>query len=469
MYRNFFTGISGFFLLFAFGSALSVNLYAQPKKPKPNDKKQQEAARKLVAEGDVLYRQKQYRPAIEKYDQAIATANNFALAHFSKGYAHFYLNEYDQAVAALDSALSLGYKPTDIYDLRWQAKFMKRDYDGALADAQAAMKIVPNNPYYHVAVGEIYHEKGATQEAINSFKKAIELGSTNTDVNYYLAKSYGRAGDFSQQAIAADAAVKKGTKFQGESWLLIGQSREAGKEFAAAADAYEKALTAKPNLYELYGNLSDLYRRLNRYDQALATIKKGIQVRPNDGALFAALSWYYSLADNTVGAVAAGQEAIKYAPDQPAGYTKLCRAYADNKMYSQAVQICNKAIEMNASDGEASLFLARAYDFQKKPDSATPYYKKAVEGLVKYTADNPENADALYLLGNAYYANGNRMEAINAYKKSLALAPVFSRTRYNLGYMYVLDGNKTAAREQYSELQKLDAELAGKLLEAINK
>jgi tetratricopeptide (TPR) repeat protein len=134
-----------------------------------------------------------------------------------------------------------------------------------------------------------------------------------------------------------------------------------------------------------------------------------------------------------------------------------------------AVQACTSALRLNPNDGETNFYLARAYDLQKKPDIATPYYRRAVSGLVQFTNVNPLYSDGFYLLGNAYYAEGKRSEAIAAYKRCLELSPNFTKARYNLGFIYVLEGNKAAAREQYNELQKLDKALADKLLQAINK
>ena len=59
--------------------------------------------------------------------------------------------------------------------------------------------------------------------------------------------------------------------------------------------------------------------------------------------------------------------------------------------------------------------------------------------------------------------------AIAAYKKCLELSPNFTKARFNLGYIYAVNGSKPLAREQYNALLNIDADLAAKLLAAINK
>ena len=147
----------------------------------------------------------------------------------------------------------------------------------------------------------------------------------------------------------------------------------------------------------------------------------------------------------------------------------MCRAYNDTKQYPQAILTCNKALALQPNDGETSFYIARAYDLSGKPDLATQYFKKAVSGLIEYVSKNPESPDAYYLLANAYYADQQRGKAIENFKKSLQFSPNFARARYNLGYMYYLENNMSAAREQYELLVKLDPVLGAKLKQAMEK
>ena len=84
-----------------------------------------------------------------------------------------------------------------------------------------------------------------------------------------------------------------------------------------------------------------------------------------------------------------------------------------------------------------------------------------------FTKNNPDYSDGFYLLGNAYFADEQRENAIAAYKDCLKISPLFARARYNLGYVYTQKGNNIAAREQYDALQQIDTSLAGKLLAVI--
>jgi tetratricopeptide (TPR) repeat protein len=139
------------------------------------------------------------------------------------------------------------------------------------------------------------------------------------------------------------------------------------------------------------------------------------------------------------------------------------------ELYSQAVTACNKALELNPGDGESNFYLGRAHDKLNRKDVAAGYFKKAVDGLVKLTNEGSDSPDGFYLLGNAFYAAGDREKAIGAYKKAIELSPRFAKARYNLGVVYIVEEKPDLAKEQVNALMEIDSKLAAKLREAIDQ
>lgn len=427
-------------------------------------------AKKLVSEGDKLFNKKNYQSAIAKYAEAIVITPNYAYAHYKKGSAHYNLNQYDEAIEDLNAALAQGFdKPLEIYNLRLEVYYQKKDYDSALSDLQEAIKLNPSNASYNRKLGDIYLGKEQWRDALIAYKTSAQLNQADADVYYFMAFSHYNLGETPAQEVAALEAIKRNTKYTGESYFLIGDVLQKGGRFDEAVQTYQKALGIKPDIYGVYVNLSDLYRNQNRFNDAINTANKGLSLFPDDGNLYISLSWYYSLADQHQNAVNAGLKAIKFAPKESMGYTNLCRAYNDTKQYQMAVQTCNDALKINPDDGETNFYLGRAYDFLNKPETATKYYDKAVTGLLEFTKNNPNYSDGYYLLGNAYFADRQRDKAIEAYKKALILSPKFAKARYNLGYMYFLNNDMNAARAQYEELRKIDLAIAEKLKQAMDK
>ena len=462
-------------------------------------KKERDQAKKLTAEADAAFNKKDYKMAADKYGQAIVLVPNNPGAHFWKGSAHYQLwqaslqraadleaqrqktndvstreniaaqlkteKQYAEeaashAVDELGLALNQGFKPVQVYAIRAFIYDKQKKYDAAIDDVKKGLALAPNDPTFLKSLGELYLAKGDTAQAITALMNAEKQLPTDADVHYNLARAYFTTGDVKSQAAEAEAALKHGTRFVGESYFMLADANKKLKNTAAAIDAYQRAISAKPDIYEAYRDLSDIFRSENRFADAVKVGKQATAQYPNDGTLWSDLSWFYSLADRPEDAVGAAKIAINHAPTQYAAYTNLCRAYNDIKQYEQAIAACNTALRLQPGDGETYFYLGRAHNLTGKTAEATRYYGLAVKGLLDFTSKNPNYSDGWYLLGNAYFADNQREKAIDAYLQCLRLSPKFAKARYNLGIIYTRKKNKAAAIEQYNALGQIDPKLA---------
>lgn len=465
MIKKILPGFITFCFLIAAFSALSVEINAQ-KKPDLGK------AKKLTAEGNKAFNVKDYRLAIGKYTEATKAALNYPDAHFWKGYAHYYLNEYDQALSEINLASQQNFnKPLEIYKLRWFLNFQKKNYDEALEDVQKGLQIEPNNLTLLVALGDVSRAKKEYQTALTAYKKAAQINPASGDILYFIADSAAGAGNTQEQETAAAAAIKKGTKYVGEAYYLIGDSFQKSGKINEALEAYQQSLASKDDIYNVYRAMADIYRNQNRYKEAIDISLRALRFFPNDGNIYTNLSGYYSLNNKHFDAIAAAQSAISFLPEskQSPAYTNLCRAYNDTKQYPLAINACNKALQISPDDGETNFYLGFAYTLTGKPDEAAKYYAKAVKGLEEVTRNNPNDPDDFYLLGNAYYGNTEYEKSVEAYKKSLEINPRFAKARFNLGAVYKYLKKDNLAMEQYEALLNLDKNLAAKLKQELDK
>ncbi|MBK6751750.1 MAG: tetratricopeptide repeat protein [Acidobacteria bacterium] len=426
-------------------------------------------AKEFADAGDKAFRQKEYRQAAELYGQAIVIVPTNPYCHFWKGYAHYYLQEYDLSERSFVLALNQGFKPIEVYKVRWYLFYVQKKYSEAVGDLKKAVELEPKNTNLLKGLGDSHLALGANQDALNAYQRALLITPKDADLYYSIAYLHAQTGNLKGQEQSAGEAIRMGTQYMGEAHYLLADALERQKNFAAAITSYQRAISAKPTLYQAYRNLANIYQRQNKLSNAIETLKKAILLFPNDGNIYTDISWFYSLNDRPADAVQAALAAIKFLPDQYMGYTNLCRAYNETKQYKEAVSACNSALKLKPGDGETFFYLGRASDLLGKPSEATGYYRKAVTGLVEFTNGNPDYADGFYLLGNAYFADNQRDRAIEAYTKCLQLSPNFAKARYNLGIILVLKKDKTGAMTQYSFLLAQDVALAGKLKAEIDK
>lgn len=123
---------------------------------------------------------------------------------------HKVIRLYDQCLRGNLSPANKGVT----YLNRGVAKKKLRDYDGAMADYDEAIRLVPDDPTKHYNRALLYHDMGDFGKAIEGYTKAIEL-------NPGYAKAYGnrafslkecgdiyRAKDDARKARQLDPKVK---------------------------------------------------------------------------------------------------------------------------------------------------------------------------------------------------------------------------------------------------------------------
>lgn len=447
----------------------SLLLVAVPLAVGAQTSKDRSQAKKLQEQADKAFQQKNYREALDKYSQAIVLVPNNPSAHYRKGVAHFSLKENELAVGEFTLALNQGFKPLDIYRSRSYVYLEQKNYDAAWADVQKGLQLAPNDLEFLTALGQISIERNSYAEALQALQKVAHAAPNNADIQYHLARVHSATGNVRAQAEAAEAALAKGTRFPGESFYLLGDSHQKLRNPARAIEAYQKSINAKPNFYQVYRSLAEIFRSENRFNDAIGISKEGLKIFPNDGTFYTDLSWYYSLAGRPEDAVQAAKAGIQLLPNQYVAYTNLCRAYNETRNFNLAVSACNSALRLQPDDGETYYYLGNAAVEQGKSSEATRLYAKAVVGLIDYTKKNPDYSDGWYLLGNALFAHKQFDRAIDSYLKCLSLSPKFLKARVNLGISYTRKKNRAAAMEQYNLLLTADPALAARVKAEIDR
>lgn len=428
-----------------------------------------QAADKLVGEGERAAQQRNYANAIENYSKAIALVPNHATAHFRKGVAHNQLKQFDLAVTSFNDSLKYGYKEDDVLRARWESLLETKDFDGALRDLNAALKDDPNDLWLLRGVAKVSFERGDYTGAIAAYQKILPRVPNKGDVHYDIALAKSKMGDVDGQIASAEEAIRANTLFLSDAWLLIGAGRHIQKRIPEAIDAYSRALASKPDKYQAYRQLAELYRSQNMIDDAINISREALTLYPTDGYIYTDLSWFYSLAGRTDDAIAAGRSATQLLPKEHMGYTNLCRAYIEAAKSELAVSSCNSALRLKPGDGETLFYLGRGHTQMRKLAEAERYYKQAVAGLIEFTRANPDYSDGYYLLGNAYAEVGDNANAVAAYKKCLDLNPRFSKANFNIGIIRIIERDKDGAMAQYNALLTVDKGLAEKLKAEIDK
>src|SRR6201995_1741449 len=100
---------------------------------------------------------------------------NLAILHSNRGIAYGKAGDYDRAIADFDAALRI--QPNHVRALvnRGGANFARHNYDDAPSDFAQAQRLEPRNTQHAMSQAIAYEAKGDTKAAIASYDQALKL------------------------------------------------------------------------------------------------------------------------------------------------------------------------------------------------------------------------------------------------------------------------------------------------------
>ena len=108
---------------------------------------------------------------------------------------------FDQALEAYAKAIELRPFYADAHVGLGDARAAKGEVDGAIKAYQQALVYNPMNPRVHLSLGKIYFgEKGLYYEAVNAYKKAIDLDASSVEARMGLGEVYEDKGLWKEAA-----------------------------------------------------------------------------------------------------------------------------------------------------------------------------------------------------------------------------------------------------------------------------
>ncbi|MDP1863294.1 MAG: PEP-CTERM system TPR-repeat protein PrsT [Thiobacillus sp.] len=162
-------------------------------------------------EADILVTQKKYTEARKAYDLALAkggdstTITKIAQMHLVNG-------QYREAITQYESLLRAS--PNDIYTLNNLAVLYQKTADGrALATAEKALKLSPDNPGIMDTLGWILANQGHVPRGLALLKNAVSKAPGAADIRYHYAVALLKAGDKREAKKELAKAVNAGQAF----------------------------------------------------------------------------------------------------------------------------------------------------------------------------------------------------------------------------------------------------------------
>ncbi len=307
----------------------------------------------------------------------------------------------------------------------------------AIEQYEQIIKIEPDNVDDHLLLGRLYRLNNDLQKAEGEFKTAVKLDPNSEEAVTTLAYLYNEEGD---------------TTRAGEVLSSIPDAARSAKLYSALGYTYEQQ--------KQYKNAITAYRKAIDLDHDNLDAIRGLaQNLMNDGQTDAALEQYKVIADAN--------------PEDADNYLRIAEIYRKSGKFDQALESLKKAGSMVQDSIQVPYNMAAVYQAQGRYDEGIQVMQDLLKKTEKtdnsYTQAEKNNRSVfLERLGTIYRDNNNNTQAIETFRKMLALGDENAER----GYQQIIDTYREAKQWQQATdtakeaVQKLPNDRALKMVYA---
>jgi tetratricopeptide (TPR) repeat protein len=343
-----------------------------------------------------------------------------------------------------------------------QIAFTQKKYDEALTGVSNILMRDPANLDAHLLQSQLWLAKNDPKSAIQDLQSLTPPYSTMPVVKYQLAQAFAQNGDMTGALAALKDAVTASPNYA-DAVMMLASIQLRGGDAQDAIQPLQRILKIDPGLDRARLLLTDAYRTLKQYDNALALFQDQISRNPQD-----AQSWFMmGMTQVEKGDLASARYAFERAqdlspqnllptyqlldldlaaqdypsafkrvqvqmaaqPDSGGAQYLLGKIYVAQKDWPNAVDALTKSLKLNPNLELASETLTSVYIAEKQTG-------KAIAEVQNFLANNPRNPGALMLLGNLYQDDNQIDKARETYEQLVSIDPNNGPAMNNLAYIY---------------------------------
>ena len=413
-----------------------------------------------------IYAQKQsYKQALEYTEKSLSLNKTYVQALYTKADILSSTGKNKQAVAILKQIVGLSPDSEEAYITLALTQYHANDVAGAKSTLNDMIAHIPSSPYPYYYLAKIAVDEKKYKQAIEYYNKAFQAAPDFYTALYEEADVYAYMKDY-DRAAGVYRHILAGNPDEYGLYEKIGDIYLTAKRFTDALKSYKRAEVYVPSLV-LQLKIGMVYVEMKQYTPAEATFQSIIESNPS----FYRAYYYYGLllaenkkydkAIDVLQKVPADDEMYQGCVEEIAvihsqennnkeaekvlfpivqkyptveHYNLFASFFAQDKEYTQAIDILNKALNKFTDSQSVLYHLGVIYD--QSGDT-----KSAISVMQQLLKINPKNADALNYLGYTYADKGIKLDAAETMiKEALKIKPDDGYITDSLGWVYYKKG-----------------------------
>jgi tetratricopeptide (TPR) repeat protein len=324
--------------------------------------------------------------------------------------------------------------------------------------------------YYHFSKARLLDDQGQASQAIDEYKKALELDPNNSSIYSEMAESYLRnsrlrdATETAQKAVQIDPNNIEAHKLLSTIYLQTisranAQQPPSVETINSAIREFEEIVRIDPTERQSFLMLGELYKIKGERDKAAQIYKQFLGIEPGSEEGVTALAKLQMEAGNYKEAVDLLEQFVKQRPDSDSALQTLGEAYSAVQEFSKAADAYKQAAELEPDDLEIKKQEAQALFLADRFDEAGKLY----QDLAKLA---PDDGLSLLRLGQIYRQQQKYDLARQNLQKAAQAFPDSVEVQFNLVMLDHDEGRLEDALKRANDIVKKTEKANGRYTEA---
>lgn len=274
--------------------------------------------------------------------------------------------------------------------------------------------------------------------AVTYAQKAIEKDPGNAKAHFILAMN----AEQNNNAELAEKELELAVKNDPSNYIYyyyLGRRQQLNKKYSQARASYTSAIKINPNFDSAHFNLGITCNRLNLSKDALSAFRKAYTVNPQHSKAYLEEARLLSrVFKDYDGATASYNKVLSIEPDNMNALKECGSVYAESGNYAKAESYFRRALAKLGTTQDPMTYynLSTVLYNQNKAEEAVKYAKEAYDTKDSLRS-NTEKAMVVYNYALITEKSGNQNDAIPLYKEVLTLNPNHTKSKTNLGIMFM--------------------------------
>jgi tetratricopeptide (TPR) repeat protein len=393
--------------------------------------------------------------AIEQYEQIVKIEPSNVDDHLLLGRLYRLNNDLQKAESEFKTAVKL--QPDSEEAVTTLAYLYNEEGDATRAvQTLSAVPDAGRSAKMYSALGYTYEQQKQYKEAINSYRRAIELDRDNLDAIRGLAENLMNDGQtdaaLEQYKIIADANPE-----DAQTYLHMAEIYRKSGKFDLALENLKKAESMVQDSIEVPYNMAAVYQAQGRFDEAVQTLQDLLKKtekpdnsytqgeRNNRAVFLERLGTVYRDQGKYPEAVEVFRKMIALGDDNAVrGYQQVIDTYREAKQWQQATAAAKEAVQKMPADRGLQMVYAAQLADSGQPDKALA----EVQSLLK---NKPEDRDVYITLAQM----NTRLKRWDDAQHALDKAEQLSTKPDDKEYVYFLRGSTLERQKKYDQAEEM--------------